>query len=413
MARLWGSGFEINSVTSNVEFRDVTGSPTISTTTVRSGTYAGRISSLSSSTPKLFTNWIGSGGDDTGPFFVRFYFRYATAPSADNVIFAMRNISTGAFIINVVLTSAGALKLKNEATQIGSTSSALSSNTWYRIEVKFSSAGGAGASEGTARIDGTNFASSTTETFSGGIGYLDFGGNIAFEAQTQGDWFFDDIAVNDSTGSAQTSYPGSGKIVHLKPDGAGDNNVWLHDDGSAADTNNYTEVDEVTPDDATSYVKRTTTGTITDDYNIESSSTGGIASTDTVTLVAIFVRAGATSATSTNRSGNVRIKSAASGTVSTSPNLDWSVNGWLTTQDTGLSSLHYAHVSYTDPTTGVAWTPTGTNSLDNAQIGIINTTSSTNEIRVSTIHLVVEYVPGAATSIKDIISSPGVIPFPR
>ena len=398
MARLWSSGFEINSVTNGVEFRETAGSPTISSTTVRSGGFAGRISSLSAGTPMRFTNWIGSGGDDDGPFFLRVYLRIATLPSADNTIIGMRSVITGDYVLNVKLSSAGVLKLYNGVVQVGSFSAALSTDVWYRIEMKLDRTGGVGASELTARIDGVNFASSSALTLATGIAYLDFGGNMLFEVQTTGDWFFDDIGINDSTGSAQTSYPGEGKIIHAKPNAAGDNNAWKHDDDTAADTNNYTECDEVTPDDATSYVKRVDTGSLIDDYNCQSSSDMGIAAIDTISLIAIYLRAGATSATSTNRFARVRIKSASGATVSTGDLLDWSVNGWLTTTDTAATILHHAHVSYTDPTTTVAWTPTGTNSMDNMQVGFINENSSTNEIRVTTIHAMVEYVLGVAAN---------------
>lgn len=415
MARLWHSGFELNSVTAGVEWRDVVGSPTISTTTVRTGTYAGRISSLSSGTQKLFSAWPGSGGDDDGPFYTRFYLRVATRPSATNMIFSLENQISGDAILNIRLTSAGALELYNVATQVGSDSSVLALDTWYRIEVLLDASGGAGADTYTARIDGVNFASSTTQTAPGGVAYWRFGGNILFEAQSTGDWFFDDIAINNNSGSNQNSWPGEGKIVHILPNAAGDSNQWLHDDGTAADTNNYTECDEVTPDDATTYVKRTTTGTLTDDYNCQSSSDLGIASSDTITLVSVGVRAGATSATSTNRGGVLRLKSAASGTVTSSGTLDWSVNGWLTMTDTVSSSLVYPLVSYTDPTTAVAWTPTGTNSIDNMQIGFNNAQSSTNEIRVTKVWAAVEYVVVANTDVvKDVMtSSGGIIPFPR
>lgn len=399
MARLWSSGFEINSATSNIEWRTCTNSPTISSTTVRTGGFAGRITSLAAGTPKYFQNWIGDGGDGDGPYFCRAYFRVATAPAVQTTIIGLQSIISGDNVLNIQLTTDLKLELHNAtAGQVGSDSAALSLNTWYRIEFKIDASGGAGADELTARIDGVNFASSTTLTLGTGIALLLLGGNLHSELADAGDWFWDDVAINDSTGSAQTSWPGEGRIVHLKPNGAGDNNAWKHDDGTAGDTNNYTECDEVTPDDATSYVKRIDTGSHIDDYACEGSADGGIDSFDTITLVAIWVRAGAISATSTNRFGNVRIKSASGATVLASADLDWSVNGWLTTSDTASTVLMHPLVSYTDPTTTVAWTPTGTNSIDNMQIGFINTSSSTNEIRVTTIHALVEYVDGAAAS---------------
>jgi hypothetical protein len=106
-----------------------------------------------------------------------------------------------------------------------------------------------------AKVDGASaFASSSTRSLSSGIRQFLLGGNLNSEAQTTGDWFFDDLAINDNTGSFQNSYPGEGKIIHLKPNAAGDSNGFsVQVGGTVGSSNNYTRVNEVTPDDATSY----------------------------------------------------------------------------------------------------------------------------------------------------------------
>src|SRR3990167_8050830 len=305
MARLFSTGFELNSTTAGVEFTTVTNG-TISTTTIRSGTYAGRISSLASGTARGFLYQFASAAGN-GPYFIRFYFRYATLPSATNTIFSVDDDTAVAEAagVAILLTSGGALQLFNGATQIGSDSSALSADTWYRVEVKFDKAPADGSEELRALIDGVEFAGAANLTLAATIHSMAFGGNIRTEAQTTGDWFFDDIAINDSNGSFQNSYPGKGEIIHLRPNAAGDN----------ADTGAYTAVDEVTPDDATTTIFNDGSDG-TNDYNIDATP-AGLASDDTINVVQVGVRF--------SEQGSctfvLRIKSSSGGTVEESSSI--------------------------------------------------------------------------------------------
>src|SRR5438094_778333 len=135
MARLWQSGFELNSTTNGVEWGATFGSPTIQTTTARSGTYAGRINSLVSATQKAFQFTLAAANAN-GPYFTSFYYQYATLPTAANTIFAYE-AANGSLIANIQIDNTGVLTLFNVTTQIGSASSALQANTQYKIDVKF------------------------------------------------------------------------------------------------------------------------------------------------------------------------------------------------------------------------------------------------------------------------------------
>src|SRR3990167_1415183 len=77
MARIWSTGFELQSVTSEVEWDTTTGSPTINTTTKRSGAAALRCN------PTATTAYIKHSvrSDSTVKIFARFYLRIAAAPS--------------------------------------------------------------------------------------------------------------------------------------------------------------------------------------------------------------------------------------------------------------------------------------------------------------------------------------------
>jgi hypothetical protein len=204
------------------------------------------------------------------------------------------------------------------------------------------------------------------------------------------DLYFDDFAVNQGTGSFQTSYPGQGNIVYLHPNAAGDNNTWETSAGGAGSATNYQAVDEVTPDDATTYLKRITTTIKVDDYNVTDSSTAGIDPYDSISLVQVGMRAKATSATASNdRNILLRIKKTTSGTVSKSGNTDFSSTSYVTHSDP-VPKIYQLN-AYTDPDSAT-WT---TSTLDTMQIGMENQTSVTTEVDVSKLWAMVEYIDGS------------------
>lgn len=217
MARLYVTGFELNSTTSGIEQNTWSGAgATIQTGTVRTGTYAMKATSSSGTRQGTVVQFAGSTSN--GPYFARFYLNIGTLPSVTNVIFVA---SSGAGIGSTIqayisLTSTGTLLLfYNNAgtlTQIGSASSALSTNTWYRIEFKFDKSGGNGANIVEGQLNGSAFATASNLTVQSGILSLRFGTNLNVNTDTAGIIYFDDIALNDSTGASQTGYPGDSSL---------------------------------------------------------------------------------------------------------------------------------------------------------------------------------------------------------
>ena len=254
MARLWSSGFELNSLTSGVEWDTTSGSPTIQSTVVRSGSYALKVNSLSSGNIQGVSHNINR---DSGPKYFRFYFRYDSLPSAETSLTQLFD----SYIFNlmpvfyVTLNTSGQLTLYSTGgTSIGSSSS-LSSGTWYRIEYYYDFTPASGSQIVEAKLDGTTFASSSSISTGLLPGLVRFGGNVTNDSATGGTFYFDDIAINDSTGSFQNSWPGAGSIVHLRPNATGDNNGWVDSVTLISSANNYQDVDEVAPNDATDYVR--------------------------------------------------------------------------------------------------------------------------------------------------------------
>ena len=120
----------------------------------------------------------------------------------------------------------------------------------------------------------------------------------------------------------------------------------------------------------------------------ESSSAAGIGSTDTISVIQVGVREAPLTAAADSYA--LRIKSASSGTTIEGTTLTHNDTTYKTNGD-ALPRI-YSLTSYTDPTTAVAWTPTGTNSLDNMQVGV-HAIDATPDILTSTLWALVEYVP--------------------
>lgn len=393
MARIWQCGFELNSVTTGVEWTLLNDAPTVVTSPARSGTYAGRASSLGSGNAKGFLHQFLSVAAD-GPYFFGFAFQYATLPTAANVIWAIQGGTTFANIqaadLAIKLNTDGSLALFNN-TQVGSNSAVLAANTWYYIEVKYDRTPAAASEVAEAKIDGSVFATSSALTLNRAVRTLMVGGNLFFEAQTTGDWFIDDVKINDSTGAAQTGYPDSGKIIHLKPDSAGDANGFaVQVGGTAGSSNNFTRVNEVTPDDATSY----NGSAILSSEDLLNCEASGLASIDTVNVVAVGVRMADLVGADATAAFKLEIEKTAAGTKTQSGALIPNSTSFLT--NAAAIPRNYPLVTYLDPD-GAAWTNSTLNSM---QIGYTQTATNVQTIAVSTVWASVDYTPGVAPTVS-------------
>jgi hypothetical protein len=259
---------------------------TIQTSVKRSGVYAYQCNSgAGNQTSYVSTPWTSSGST-----FFRAYFRVSALPSS--TVSLLRPITNR---ISARLTSGGKIQLWNDnaGTQIGSDSSAtIAIDTWYRLEL-WNGEGGSGAvDDGALRLDGTTVASFTDLSLGDTsslwtVGWLDApGANTSL--------YLDDLAINNSTGSDQTSWPGEGKIILLVPtaDSVRDA-LWT---GGAGGTSNlYEAVNNLPPTgaasasatDASQIEHAGGAGGTTDDYEatMTTYSAAGLVSGDTVTVV--------------------------------------------------------------------------------------------------------------------------------
>ncbi len=207
MARLYTLGFELNSTVDGVEFKNIYGAASISPATVRSGNFSGKISSLTSGSMQGFSTTTNQSGTDT---YYRAYVNFEVMPTAENTFLG---INPG--LVYVTVGPSGVVKLYDEDGQISGTTT-LIVGTWYRIELCVKKVGG-GSDTVELKINGTVVATSSSRSLSVAPNAFYVGGNLRSEVQTQGIWYFDDLAINDGTGTYQKTYPGEGIVEYYFP----------------------------------------------------------------------------------------------------------------------------------------------------------------------------------------------------
>lgn len=125
----------------------------------------------------------------------------------------------------------------------------LNAGEWHRIELAVTFTGATlNTNSYVVKCDGTTVYSGSDMYLGTAPDRMTAGRNrTGSSLNTNGSWHtFDDLAVNDSTGAAQTSYPGDGKVWVLKPtaDSARGTN-WFA--GAATTTNLFNAVDNTPP----------------------------------------------------------------------------------------------------------------------------------------------------------------------
>lgn len=372
--------------------------------------YAMRVTGLTSGTAsrvgQQFASTVAEGTD----IFQRFKFYYVTAPSADNTFAASGTSGSAISDVRLVLTSSGTIKLTETGTGTIATSSALTTSTWYTIELRTrrdATTPNAGADQVELRIDGVSIGSSSSVSIASQQTGFIIGGNLAGEAQTQGDWYFASCLVHDSTGSVHTSWPGvNARTTYLRPDGTG-----TYDEPTAnGAATNWECVDEDSPDGTTTYANMSANSASWAAsgsrllVTLEASSVGGIGSSDTIETVGVgVVWSAATAAACTVQPG---LRSGGSTVdVGTGRSITTTTDSFL---DDATTTSIYAF-QHTDPTDSNAWT---TSKLDSLEIGGRGSDTSPN-CRVTALWALVIYTPAAGAAGQPITKRYAGVPFMR
>lgn len=360
-ARLNITGFESGNI-GTYELVTNSGTAAVQSTTKRSGTYGLQVNPVTSALGWVRVGGYGADGQsnsnvNVATLWVRFYFYITTVPaSGEEYVFAART-SGGNNKLYLRLTSTGTLKAYNNSDVLLGTSAALSTSTWYRIELKIGT-GATAASE--MLIDGTNvFTSASSNLHTSNNGHQVFGKILDTGSQSI-EVYYDDISTDDA------DYPGVGQVRVLLPTANGSTMQWTGGTGSS----NYVEVASLPPVTA-SYVKSTTTNDVALFTMGKLSSVGAGSGNVVIPAVkAIIVPRLDTAGTDGTK---LRVKSGATTTDLTSV--------VLTTSAIPLSS-----VLATDPNTSATWTPSAVNVLE---CGAIETTAVLT--RITEVYLMVEF----------------------
>jgi hypothetical protein len=240
MARLYSCGFELQSTTAGVEWDTAVNS----TNWTGSVKHAGDASLLCApaATTAAVRHAIYSSPPSNITLYQRVYVYIDSAP--DGICSIMRFTNSATNRCEIRMNTNRTLELWNATAQVGSDSAALSLNTWYCIELKIIIGGASIGTDIEGKIDGTAFATAGSQAI-GSINSISVGVLTSRTATL----YFDDWACNDNTGSFQNDYCGAGGLILLKPDGAGATSAWRPTSGA-----NYTNVDEIPPNDGTDIV---------------------------------------------------------------------------------------------------------------------------------------------------------------
>lgn len=260
-----------------------------------------------------------------------------------------------------------------------STSSIFLTDAWFLLELE--SKVGAGTGVLGVKVNGVEVYRATNLTVTNAAPVLQLacpdGATI---------WYFDDIAVNDSSGSANNTAPSPyGQVIHLLPDGDGDADTGSPTRGGTDSGAIWSQLDEVTPNDTTDYVVLPVNPSDCV-VSIENASSKGIGPTDTILFVEVHGRICGASGSAAN--WFPQIQSQASGTRVSATAVTLASALFRTNDDTD-GSRQCKLRQLTDPQAGGAWTRA---LLDSTQIAA-RTTDGNPDTWVSTLWALVEFIP--------------------
>lgn len=262
----------------------ITGTASISQTQARTGTSALRCNPASGA-----AGYFAPASNPVVGQFIHFGLYIVTAPSIDRVI---AGSSTSAGFMTVRLRSDRKLSVFISTTLIGTSTTALSTGTWYWIGYREKT----GTSVDFLQIDGTTEVTGTATVSSAGNGQIGFRLTEASAAEI----YIDDLIIDD------TGFLASSKVIDLLP--ISDNGAvtgWACGDGTTT-TNLWEAVNNQPPAGVASASETATTnieslssvgGTYT--ANLQSYTTGGVGASDTIIGVQTIIRHGEDIATGT------------------------------------------------------------------------------------------------------------------
>lgn len=381
--RLDTIGVEMNDLTANTEFSlngiFSTAADGATTTNPHSGNYALKFNEQGAAQFSWMAYKYRSAATAASTT-VRAYIYLNQTFGAAQEIFTLANETPGSLYSLRLNASNQLCMFDSVPNQIGSCT-AITTGTYHYVELATD-----GASTEIGRLDGVTFAQSNAVT-GGAISRVYFG--CAFAASCKSDTWYDDIAINDSTGSNQTFFPGAGNELLFFPSAAGDANTWHQGTGKfpIGTTNNFNFVNNFPI--ATGQTGRwlvASTTVANDFYAVVASSTVPAGSTiNTVQVLSRHARGAATPG-----AFKVQIKKTTGGTIAQGT----AVTPVAATSTNAAAAPFNPQLTQDLDPDGSAWTAT---TIASMQIGAADTTAGAGAIHLSGVYAYVDYVPGAVT----------------
>lgn len=253
MARLRHAGAEFYDTNTGagafgtVDIHTKTGAVTRDTATKRTGLASWKCDTGAGNAAAWFELDSISGVSANTTQWFRYYVRFTSFPTT-TVAFMMFGTPAVSQGVSLKITPSGTVIFFDEISDVDIDSASsfnLSTGTWYRMEVSLTFNGSTQLTGASYRINGQDEGSgSVTPTsiiyaFSAGwmTGGLTGNANLVMHV--------DDFAVNDSTGSANNSWPGAGGVVRMLPTADSQRGSWTG--GSGGTTNLFDALDNVPP----------------------------------------------------------------------------------------------------------------------------------------------------------------------
>lgn len=390
MARKFTCGFEENSIIGGDTMWTTNGGNdfTAETTAPHSGSYHGRSNSTSGIPDKRIILTLPSNLT-SGTLYTRVYFYFVTPPP-DTESFIEWRSSGSSSAVQICLATSGSDRVPR-MRYMGSTNVdgtyVFSTNTWYRVEIKHVIDNSTGSFEARFYVGDSTTAvetltASSVDSLPVNVADFVLGTNTSTACET----YFDDVAINDATGSEFNSWVGPGKIAMLKPN----SDASVQFTGVGDTTNRYANVDDLPgdPDDTTTYNYADNTTSV--DYFDLTDLPAEVTSNATMICFDVYARVGSTGGTA--RTGITRIKDEG-GTATDGPSYSDAINGWRKMN----TNEHYAYNL-------AGKTKTNVNAF---QAGYKGNTGGSNRHRVTALWVNVEWLEATGVSV-DVTSPIGI-----
>jgi hypothetical protein len=244
MANLFVESFDnVNTATAPLKGWIFVNTPTIVAAAARTGAQGLRTTATIHTAARAFA--------ETDVVFVGFAYNPSVAPTAAGVIVTLRGTDNTAHV-SLLLNPAGqivAVRSNNTVATLGTTAGSIPIGIHSYIEFGATIHDSAGVV--IVRVNGSEVLNLTGQDTrnSGSAATVS---NLIFAGAASGNYDYDDVYVNDDSGTAHNTFEGDKRVYCLSPTGNGASSDLVGSDGNS--TNNYLLVDETTTPDTADYV---------------------------------------------------------------------------------------------------------------------------------------------------------------